>query len=180
MEFRILGPFEVSEHGQPLEVGAGKQRALLAVLLLRAGEVVYTDHLIDALWDERPPASALNSVHIYSQLRKALDGRLEPQSTWMRDYSARRSGAFSAGTPSEADLGRPSLLQRHWAGTLRRTTNFRTLPGCGRMPIGGAQRPRRTARQQVRDAGHLAPRADDGAGFGGECPRRDGEQARMS
>jgi DNA-binding SARP family transcriptional activator len=67
MEFRILGPFEVSEHGQPLEVGAGKQRALLAVLLLRAGEVVSTDHLIDALWDERPPASALNSVHSCSR-----------------------------------------------------------------------------------------------------------------
>src|SRR5215210_9227819 len=79
MEFRILGPFEVSERGQLLEVGAGKQRALLALLLLRAGEVVSTDRLIDALWEERPPASALNSVHIYvSQLRKAMgDGRLE-------------------------------------------------------------------------------------------------------
>jgi YVTN family beta-propeller protein len=79
MEFRILGPFEVSERGQPLELGAGKQRALLALLLLRAGEVVSTDRLIDALWAERPPASALNSVHIYvSQLRKALgNGRLK-------------------------------------------------------------------------------------------------------
>src|ERR1043166_9244432 len=59
MEFRILGPIQVSEGGRPLEVGAGKQRALLALLLLRAGEVVSTDRLIDALWEEHPPASAL-------------------------------------------------------------------------------------------------------------------------
>ena len=79
MEFRVLGPFEVSERGRPLEVGAGKQRALLALLLLRGGEVVSTDRLIDALWGEDPPPSALNSVHVYvSHLRKALgNGHLE-------------------------------------------------------------------------------------------------------
>ena len=79
IEFRILGPLEASRHGQPLELGAAKQRALLVLLLLRAGEVVSTDRLIDALWGERPPPSALNSVHIYvSQLRKALgNGRLQ-------------------------------------------------------------------------------------------------------
>src|SRR5215212_3724340 len=97
MEFRILGPFEVSERGQPREIGAGKQRALLALLLLRAGEVVSTDHLIDALWNERPPASAVNSVHIYvSQLRKALDGRLE----------TRGRGYRLALEPEQLDLGR--------------------------------------------------------------------------
>jgi YVTN family beta-propeller protein len=97
MKFRILGPFEVSKRGQPLEVGAGKQRALLALLLLRVGEVVSTDQLIDALWDERPPASAVNSVHIYvSQLRKALDGRLE----------TRGRGYRLALEPEQLDLGR--------------------------------------------------------------------------
>ena len=79
LEFRILGSFEAFARGTPLEVGAGKQRALLAVLLLSGGEVVSTDRLIDALWEGTPPPSALNSVHIYvSQLRKALgNGRLE-------------------------------------------------------------------------------------------------------
>jgi DNA-binding SARP family transcriptional activator/DNA-binding beta-propeller fold protein YncE len=77
-EFRILGPFEVCEDGRSLPVGSGKQRSLLALLLLNAGEVVSTDRLIDALWGESPPASAPNSVHIYvSQLRKVLgDGCL--------------------------------------------------------------------------------------------------------
>jgi len=98
MEFRILGPFEVSESGQPLEVGVGKQRALLALLLLRAGEVVSTDRLIDALWEDHPPASAINSVHIYvSQLRKALrDGRLQ----------TRGHGYLLALEPEQLDLGR--------------------------------------------------------------------------
>jgi YVTN family beta-propeller protein len=98
MEFRILGPFEVSERERPVEVGVGKQRALLALLLLRAGEVVSSDRLIDALWGERPPASALNSVHIYvSQLRKALgNGRLK----------TRGHGYLLALEPEQLDLGR--------------------------------------------------------------------------
>jgi YVTN family beta-propeller protein len=98
LEFRILGPFEAFARGRPLEVPAGKQRALLALLLLRAGEVVSTDHLIDALWEERPPASALNSVHVYvSQLRKALgNGRLE----------TRGQGYLLALEPAQLDLAR--------------------------------------------------------------------------
>ncbi len=97
-EFRILGPFEVYEGGQQLEVGVGKQRALLALLLLRADEVVSTDQLIDALWEERPPASALNSVHIYvSQLRKTLgNGHLE----------TRGHGYLLALQPGQLDLDR--------------------------------------------------------------------------
>jgi peptide/nickel transport system substrate-binding protein len=78
-EFRILGPLEVLEDGRALDVGTGKQRAVLAVLLLHPGEVVSRDRLIDALWDERAPPSAPNSVHVYvSRLRKALgNGQLE-------------------------------------------------------------------------------------------------------
>ena len=98
IEFRILGPFEVSERGRPLDVGAGKQRALLAFLLLRAGEVVSTDRLIDALWEDHPPASALNSVHVYvSQVRKALgNGRLQ----------TREHGYLLELAPEQVDLGR--------------------------------------------------------------------------
>jgi DNA-binding SARP family transcriptional activator len=73
MEFRLLGPFDVAERDGARAVGHGKQRSLLAILLLHANEVVSTDRLIDDLWGEAPPATAVKSVHVYvSQLRKAL------------------------------------------------------------------------------------------------------------
>lgn len=78
LEFRVLGPFEVVEHGQPLALGGPRQRALLAILVLRRGDVVSADRLIDLLWGERPPATAAKTLQGYvSHLRKALgDGVL--------------------------------------------------------------------------------------------------------
>jgi YVTN family beta-propeller protein len=76
MEFRILGPLEVCSEGRELSLGGAKQRALLAVLLLHANEVVSVDRLVDELWGDRPPATASKVVQVYvSQLRKALRGR---------------------------------------------------------------------------------------------------------
>src|SRR5258706_3314732 len=73
MEFRLLGPLEVAEHGLTLPIGGPKQRAVLAHLLLRANAVVSIDRLIDALWSDQPPASARNTVQTYVRhLRKAL------------------------------------------------------------------------------------------------------------
>jgi YVTN family beta-propeller protein len=73
MQFRLLGPLEVEEDGRLLVLGSAKQRALLAILSLRANEVVSRDRLIDELWGERPPASALHSLDVYvSRLRKTL------------------------------------------------------------------------------------------------------------
>jgi eukaryotic-like serine/threonine-protein kinase len=73
MEFRILGPLEVhAESGRPLDL-AGKQRTLLAVLLLNANEPVSTDRLIEDLWDGHPPETAGKALQVYvSQLRKLL------------------------------------------------------------------------------------------------------------
>ena len=56
MDFRVLGPLEVGGDGGPVEHGGVKQRSLLAMLLLHAGEVVSTDRLVDALWGARPVA----------------------------------------------------------------------------------------------------------------------------
>jgi YVTN family beta-propeller protein len=73
MEFRLLGPLEVEDDGRLLRLGSAKQRTLLAILLLHANEVVSRDRLIDELWGERPPASALHSLEVYvSRLRKTL------------------------------------------------------------------------------------------------------------
>jgi DNA-binding SARP family transcriptional activator len=78
MEFRLLGLLEVVEQEHVLSLGAGKQRALLAILLLHANEVVGTDRLLDELWGESPPATAGKSIQLYvSRLRKELgEGRL--------------------------------------------------------------------------------------------------------
>jgi predicted ATPase/DNA-binding SARP family transcriptional activator len=76
MHFGILGPFEVADdQGRELALGGQKQRAVLAILVLHAGEVVSSDRLIDELWGEYAPATAAKTIQVYvSNLRKALGG----------------------------------------------------------------------------------------------------------
>ena len=70
---RLLGPLEVGVSGRPVELRRQKQRALLALLALRAGEVVSTDRLVDELWGTSPPKAAVGSLqNLVSELRKAL------------------------------------------------------------------------------------------------------------
>ncbi len=71
--FRLLGPLEAELDGTPLSLGGQKQRALLALLLVHAGEVMATDRLVDLLWGERPPRTATTSLqNLVAQLRKVL------------------------------------------------------------------------------------------------------------
>jgi class 3 adenylate cyclase/predicted ATPase len=73
MEFWILGPLEVHDHGRQIPLGGGKQRALLGVLLLHANESISSERLIDELWGDQPPARAHKLVQGYvSGLRKLL------------------------------------------------------------------------------------------------------------
>ena len=73
MEFRILGPLEVLDQGEPIPLGTLKERIVLATLLLHANEVVSRTRLIDELWGESPPPTAKKAVNVYvSQLRKTL------------------------------------------------------------------------------------------------------------
>src|ERR1035441_2806771 len=73
MRFAVLGPLEVSLEPGPLSLGGRKRRPLLAVLLLHANEVVSGDQLIEALWGERLPPSAAESLDAYVyRLRKLL------------------------------------------------------------------------------------------------------------
>jgi DNA-binding SARP family transcriptional activator len=70
---RLLGPLEVGVSGRPVELRRQKQRALLAFLALRAGEVVSTDRLVEDLWGPEPPKAAVGSLqNLVSELRKAL------------------------------------------------------------------------------------------------------------
>src|SRR4051794_35686782 len=73
MEFRLLGPLEVRDGERSLPLAGAKQRALLALLLVNANRVVSRDRLIDELWGERSPETAVQSVQVYvSRLRKLL------------------------------------------------------------------------------------------------------------
>jgi len=63
MEFLVLGPLEVRHDGEPIELRGSKRRALLALLILHANEVVRTDRLVDELWGEHPPRTATTSLH---------------------------------------------------------------------------------------------------------------------
>jgi YVTN family beta-propeller protein len=79
VEFRILGPLEVSDGGRPLALGGAKQRAALAVMLLHANQVVSRDRLIDGVWGDSPPPTAAHTLDAYmSRLRKELGEHAEP------------------------------------------------------------------------------------------------------
>ena len=74
VQFRILGPLEVLDGQRRVELGRPKQRALLAVLLVHANQVVALDRLIEELWGEQPPAQATASLQAYvSNLRRVLE-----------------------------------------------------------------------------------------------------------
>jgi predicted ATPase/DNA-binding SARP family transcriptional activator len=74
-QFRILGPVEAVVDGAAVALGAPKQRALLALLLVNRGRVVSAEQLIDGLWGEKAPASALQSLQVYVHgLRRVVGG----------------------------------------------------------------------------------------------------------
>jgi DNA-binding SARP family transcriptional activator/tetratricopeptide (TPR) repeat protein len=73
VEFRLLGPVEVWDGDRRVDVGHAKQRCVLTVLLLEAGQVVTTATLIDRVWGHDPPDGVLNVLYAYiTRLRKAL------------------------------------------------------------------------------------------------------------
>ncbi|MEZ0113924.1 DNA-binding SARP family transcriptional activator/Tfp pilus assembly protein PilF [Catenulispora sp. EB89] len=77
--FRLLGPLEVRHDGRAVPVAAPKQRVLIALLALAAGDPVPVDRLIAGLWDEQPPASARNTLQNYVlRLRRILTAGDEP------------------------------------------------------------------------------------------------------
>jgi predicted ATPase/DNA-binding SARP family transcriptional activator len=74
LEFRVLGPLELVDKGQPLRLAGMKQRTLLGILLLEANRVVSAERLVELLWRAAPPETASNAVQVYiSQLRNLLE-----------------------------------------------------------------------------------------------------------
>jgi predicted ATPase/DNA-binding SARP family transcriptional activator len=76
--FGVLGSLDARADSGPLPIGTGRQRALLALLLVHVNDVVSVDRLVDSLWDGAPPASAVHTLHgLVSRTRAVIGpGRL--------------------------------------------------------------------------------------------------------
>lgn len=75
LQFGVLGPLQVSVNGAEAPLGAAKQRAVLAMLLINRNRTVAIDSLIDAAWQQQPPPEARASLHAHiSRLRRLVGG----------------------------------------------------------------------------------------------------------
>ena len=75
VQFSILGPLEIRRDGAPVQLAGDRQRALLAFLLLHAGEVVSTELLAEELWGEEPRAAAARLVETHVDSLRRVIGR---------------------------------------------------------------------------------------------------------
>jgi len=83
MEFRVLGPLEVRRDDLSIELRGSKRRAVLALLVLHANEVVRADRLIEEVWGENPPANAAAALRNHvSRLRKDLGSEVLVTKPW--------------------------------------------------------------------------------------------------
>jgi DNA-binding SARP family transcriptional activator/predicted ATPase len=107
LSFRLLGPLEVADGGRSVAITSRRERALLAALLLRTGEVASTDRLLDDLWGERPPPAARASLqNAVSHLRAKLGADV---------LLTRSPGYVLSVEPEEVDLHRfQRLVTEAW------------------------------------------------------------------
>ncbi|HXZ69820.1 MAG TPA: BTAD domain-containing putative transcriptional regulator, partial [Streptosporangiaceae bacterium] len=80
LQLKVLGPVEAWRGGTPVGLGDARQRAVLALLALSPDVAVHRETLIDALWHDNPPASAIHLLQTYvSRLRRVLDPGRPPR-----------------------------------------------------------------------------------------------------
>ncbi|HXV56336.1 MAG TPA: BTAD domain-containing putative transcriptional regulator, partial [Gaiellaceae bacterium] len=131
MDFRLLGPLEVRDGDREVRLRGGKQRALLALLLVHANRTLAIDRIVDDLWGEDVPETAAKMVQIYvSRLRKALAPgalhtrppgyalQLEPGELDLHRFEAlvaEARSALAAGRAEEASAGFRAALEL-WRG----------------------------------------------------------------
>ncbi|MGH3898222.1 MAG: BTAD domain-containing putative transcriptional regulator [Pseudonocardiaceae bacterium] len=96
MHVRVLGPLEVVRGNEIVTPSAPKLRRVLALLAVNAGSGVHTDQIVDELWEDRPPPSAMTTLQTYVyQLRKLLNLPAENSTP-----STGADGADRAGVPT--------------------------------------------------------------------------------
>jgi predicted ATPase/DNA-binding SARP family transcriptional activator len=77
LRFRVLGPLEVVVGGDVVPVGGPRAGAILSLLVLEAGGVVSRDRLVDEVWGDDPPATAVTALQVHvSSLRKLVGDAL--------------------------------------------------------------------------------------------------------
>ena len=163
MDYRVLGPLEVVDGARRVEIGPGKQRSVLAILLLNANQVVSTDRLVDELWGDRPPATAAKALQVYvSQLRKALG----------RETIVTRSPGYELQAPPGAlDLDRFQRLREEAAAAADDPARAAALLGEALDAV---------ARARPGGPGVRALRAGRGCPGRGAAARRAGGPARSA
>ena len=110
LRFGVLGPLQMSANGTDLPLGAAKQRAVLALLLINRNRIVPADTLIDAVWQQRPPPEARGSLHAHiSRLRRLVsEAGLDPAAVVVGIQPG-----YRLNVPDEAcDLGRFAIEQK--------------------------------------------------------------------
>ena len=116
MDFRVLGPFQLVDGPRELTPSAPKLRAALATLVIRNNHVVQTQELIDELWPDSPPNTALPTLQTYIyKLRKLLPGRLDPDSV----LRTRPNGYQLSISDGDIDLSRFERLVAEGRSVLR-------------------------------------------------------------
>jgi DNA-binding SARP family transcriptional activator len=82
LRLQVLGPLRVRRGDQELDAGPRQQAFLLALLLARTGRPTSTDELIELIWGEDAPATAVNVIHKYvGSLRRLLEPGLPARAT---------------------------------------------------------------------------------------------------
>ena len=110
LRFGVLGPLQMSANGTDLPLGASKQRAVLAMLLINRNRIVPADTLIDAVWQQRPPPEARGSLHAHiSRLRRLVSSAgVDPAAVVVGSQPG-----YRLNVPDEAcDLGRFAIEQK--------------------------------------------------------------------
>lgn len=80
LRLRVLGPVDAWRGGVPVALGTARQRAVLALLALSANVGLHREAIIDALWQDDPPDSAVNVVQAWvGRLRRVLDPGRRPR-----------------------------------------------------------------------------------------------------
>jgi predicted ATPase/DNA-binding SARP family transcriptional activator len=119
--FGVLGPLVFESDGEDVPLPSGRQRSLLALLVMAGGVPLSRDRLIDELWGEHPPATAVSALHVHlSKLRELLGELLVLETAGY----ALRSGGY------EVDLARfEALLEQARADPLRAGSLLREALG---------------------------------------------------